>query len=202
VRPCEQFEFLPEPFGAGELELRSGLIMEVCPDGGQVRLDLNAKLNQIGGGTDAAAEQDLRRAVHAGGENDEVRAQLTGLPINSGTDAEGTTVRDQHSFHGRLGHDRELAAVRTRSRYAKAVFHRTPSPTFIGSGPQPTPPSRSSTSSVHGMPAATAAPRNPRWNGWISSGEKRRTRRRSTDLANRGRTSSQDHPGQPDAQAS
>src|SRR6266568_329679 len=36
------------------------------------------------------------------------------------------------------------------------------------------------------MPAATAAPRNPRWNGWISSGEKRRTLRRSIDLANRG----------------
>jgi hypothetical protein len=53
------------------------------------------------------------------------------------------------------------------------------------------------------MPAATAASRNPRWNGWISSGEKRRTRRRSIDLANRGCKSSQDHPGQPDiAQAS
>ena len=26
MRPCEQFEFLAEPFGAGELELRGGLM--------------------------------------------------------------------------------------------------------------------------------------------------------------------------------
>src|SRR5215469_8268958 len=84
--------------------------MEVCSDGGQVRVNLNAKLNQIGGGADAAAKQDLRRAVHAGAENDEVRTQLAGLPSHSGTNAEGTPVRDEHTFHRRLGHDRELAA--------------------------------------------------------------------------------------------
>jgi len=51
-------------------------------------------LPQIGGGTDAAAEQDLRRAVRAGRENDEVRAQLTGLPIHPRLDAEGPPVRN------------------------------------------------------------------------------------------------------------
>jgi len=30
-----------------------------------------AKLSELGGGADAAAEQDLRRAVHAGTKNDE-----------------------------------------------------------------------------------------------------------------------------------
>jgi hypothetical protein len=82
-------------------------------------VNLNAKINQIGGGTDAAAEQDLRRAVHAGGENDEVRAQLTGLPIHPGADAEGPPVRDEHSFHRRVGHDRELAAVPHRVEIRK-----------------------------------------------------------------------------------
>ena len=77
MRSCEQFEFLAESLGPGELKLRSGMIIEVCPDGGQVCVNLNAKINQIGGGTDAAAEQDLRRAVHAGGENDEVRASTS-----------------------------------------------------------------------------------------------------------------------------
>jgi len=33
------------------------------------------------------------------------------LPSHPGTDAEGTPVRDEHTFHRRLGHDRELAAV-------------------------------------------------------------------------------------------
>src|SRR5262249_404949 len=111
VRPCELFELLPEPFGPWELKLRGGLIMEVCADGGQIRVNPNAKLSQIGGGADAAAEQDLRRAVHTGTENDQVRAQLTGLPSHPGTDAEGTPVRDEHTFHGRPGHDPELPAV-------------------------------------------------------------------------------------------
>ena len=85
--------------------------MEVGPDGGQVHVNPNAKLGQVGGGANAAAQQDLRRAIHAGTENDQVRAQLTGLRGHSGADAEGTPVRDEHTFYCRLGHDRELAAV-------------------------------------------------------------------------------------------
>src|SRR5215470_4632908 len=88
------------------------MIMEVCADSGQIRVNLNAMLPQIGGGTDAATKQDLRRAVRPGAENDEIRAQLTGrLPIHPGADAEGLPVRDEHPVHSRVGHDREFAAV-------------------------------------------------------------------------------------------
>ena len=50
---------------------------------------------------------------------------------------------------------------RTGSRYAKAVFQRTPSTTFIGSDPQPISPSRSPRSSVCGIPAANRRFKKP-----------------------------------------
>jgi hypothetical protein len=75
------------PSLVGELELRRGMIMEVCPDCGQVRLNLNVVLAQIGSGTDAAAEQDLLRTVCVGAEGHQVGAQFSGNSVKFGRSA-------------------------------------------------------------------------------------------------------------------
>src|SRR5262249_22931517 len=77
----------------------------------QVRMHRNSMIPQVGGRADAATKQDLRGAVSAGADNDEVGTQVRGLPGHDGADAEGLPVGDEHPVDYRIRQDHQFATV-------------------------------------------------------------------------------------------
>ena len=90
------------PFQLGrrfEVQLEAGVVVEVATHAGDVGDDVQAQVPQLLGGTDAAAEQQLRRAVRAAGHHHEIGPHGVGdAPIHQ-VDADRATA-----LHHDVGH--------------------------------------------------------------------------------------------------